>query len=119
MRRFLRSHRDDRGVVALEVVLAVPILLMLIIGAVVLGNFLNVKTQTTGLARDGARAAALHQPLPIGTVVIGTACPTPSDPTKFVTVQATKNVTLRSIPLMPVNFLPATTTETVTMRCAG
>jgi TadE-like protein len=119
MRRVLHSHRDDRGVVALEVVLAMPILLMLIIGTVVLGNFLSVKTQTTGLARDGARAAALQKPLPAGTVVLGAVCPTPNDPTKFVTVQATKNVTLRSIPLMPVNFLPATTTETVTMRCGG
>jgi hypothetical protein len=119
MRRYLRSRRDDRGVVALELVIAVPALLMLIIGAVVMGNFLSIKTQTTGLARDGARAAALHQPLPSGTSVVGTPCPTPNDPTKFVTVQATKNVTLRSIPLMPVDFLPATTSETVTMRCGG
>ena len=119
MRRFLRSHRDDRGVVALELVIAVPFLLMLILGAVVLGNFLNLKTQTTGLARDGARAAALHQPLPADTSVVGTPCPTPNDPTKFVTVQAIKSVSLRSIPLMPVNFLPATITETVTMRCGG
>ncbi len=41
-----------------------PILLMLIIGTVVLGNFLNLKTQTSGLARDGARAAALSRSLP-------------------------------------------------------
>ena len=119
MSRLIRSRRDDRGVVALEVVLAVPILLMLILGAVVLGNFLSIKTQTTGLARDGARAAALRQPLPADTSVVGAACPDPTDPTTFVTVQATKNVNLRSIPLMPVDFLPATITETVTMRCGG
>jgi hypothetical protein len=119
MRRFLRSHRDDRGVVALEVVLAMPVLLMLIIGTVVLGNFLNLKTQTTGLARDGARAAALHQPLPTGTSIEGAACPTPNDPTEYVTVKATKDVSLRSFPLVPVDFLPATITETVTMRCGG
>ena len=118
MRRSLHPRRDDRGVVALEVVLALPILLMLIVGTVVLGNFLSTKTQTAGLARDGARAAALHQPLPTGTVIIGAACPDPADPTKFVTVQATKPVTLRSIPLMPA-LLPATIEETVTMRCGG
>jgi hypothetical protein len=105
--------------VALELVLAVPVLLMLIIGTVVLGSFLSTKTQTVGLARDGARAAALRQPLPAGTSVIGAACPNPTDPTKFVTVQATKDVSLRNIPLMPVDFLPATITETVTMRCGG
>jgi Flp pilus assembly protein TadG len=119
MRRFLHPHRDDRGLVALEFVLALPLLLMLIVGTVVLGNFLSIKTQTAGLARDGARAAALHRPLPTGASVVGTPCPTPSDPTKFVTVQAIKNVSLRSFPLVPVDFLPATTTESVTMRCGG
>jgi hypothetical protein len=33
-------------------------------------------------------------------------------------VQATKTVSLRSIPFLPT-LLPATITETVTMRCGG
>jgi Flp pilus assembly protein TadG len=122
MRRLLPLlplRRDDRGVVTLEVVLALPILLMLIIGTVVLGNFLSIKTQTTGLARDGARAASLNLTLPAETSVVGPGCPSPADASKFVTVQATKNVNLRSFPLVPVDFLPATITETVTMRCGG
>ena len=118
MNRSLRSRYDDRGVVALEVVLVMPILLMLIIGTVVLGNFLNLKTQTSGLARDGARAASISRPLPADTVVVGSSCANPSDPTKFVTVQATRTVSLRSIPLLPP-IVPATITETVTMRCGG
>jgi Flp pilus assembly protein TadG len=118
MTRSLHSQRDDRGAVALEVVLVVPILLMLIIGTIVLGSFLNLKTQTSGLARDGARSAALSRSLPADTVVIGAPCPTPSDPTKFVTVQATKPVTVRNIPFLPT-LLPDTITETVTMRCGG
>jgi Flp pilus assembly protein TadG len=118
MKHSPRPHRDDRGVVALELVLAMPVLLMLIIGAVVLGNFLSVRTQTVGLARDGARAAALRQSLPEGTSIVGAACPNPTDPTKFVTVQAVKTVNLRSIPFTP-SLLPETITETVTMRCGG
>jgi len=119
MSRILKSHRhDDRGVVALEVVLVMPILLMLIIGTVVLGNFLNLKTQTSGLARDGARSASISRPLPADTVVVGPGCANPSDPTKFVTVQATKTVSLRSIPFLPT-VLPDKITETVTMRCGG
>ena len=117
MNRSLRSRRDDRGVVALELVLAVPALLMLIIAVVVLGNFLNVKTQTSGLARDGARAAALRLTLPAGTTVISGSCVS-RDPTKFVTVQATKPVSLRSIPFVPL-VLPDEIEETVTMRCGG
>lgn len=114
----LTSRRDDRGVVALELILALPVLLMLIIGVVVLGSFLSVKTQTVGLARDGARAAALSRPLPADTVVVGSPCPNPRDPNTFVEVRATKPVTLRGIPFLP-SLLPETITETVTMRCGG
>ena len=118
MNRSLRSRNDDRGVVALELVIVLPILLMLIIGTVVLGSFLSQKTQTMGLARDGARAAALRLSLPPETTIVGVACANPTDPTKFVTVVATKPVTLRGIPFLPT-VLPETITETVTMRCGG
>lgn len=119
MKYSTHSRNDDRGVVALELVLALPALLGLIIGSVVLGNFLSVKTQTVGLARDGARAAALSQPLPAETSIVGAACSDPTDPTTFVTVEAVKTVSLRSVPLIPITLLPETITETVTMRCGG
>lgn len=95
-----------------------PLLVMLIVGVVLLGNALAVKTQTTGLARDGARAAALRQPLPADTAIVGAACPDPADPSQFVTVTATKPLNARSIPFLPT-MLPAQITETVTMRCGG
>jgi Flp pilus assembly protein TadG len=118
MKRFLQPRHDDSGVVALELIIALPILLMLIIGTVVLGNFMSVTTQTSGAARDGARSAALRLPLPDDTEIVGTPCPNPTDPTKFVTVRASKAVTLRSIPFLPA-ILPETVDETVTMRCGG
>lgn len=111
-------RRDDRGAVAVEMVLVLPVLVTFVFGAVVLGNALSVKTQTSGLARDGARAAALNQPLPAGTSVVGGACATPIDNTQFVTVQATKPLALRQIPFVP-DVLPTELTETVTMRCGG
>ena len=118
MNRSTHTQRDDRGVVALEFIVVLPFLLALIVGVVVLGNALSIKTQTTGLARDGARAASLGLALPSDTVIVGVSCPTPSDATRFVTVRATKPVTVRSIPFLPA-VLPATLTETVTMRCGG
>jgi hypothetical protein len=119
MNRSVRSQRDDRGVVALEVVLVMPILVMLIFGTIVLGNFLNLKTQTSGLARDGARDAALRQAPRAGTLIVEGGCHASSNPlTDTVTVSATKTVSLRSIPLLPA-LLPDTITETVTMRCGG
>ncbi len=47
MRRHRTPHRDDRGVVAIEFVLILPFLLMLIMGILVLGNFLSVKAQAS------------------------------------------------------------------------
>ena len=116
----IRSHSDrgDRGVVALELVLTLPVLIMLVFGAVVLGNYLSVKTQTVGLARDGARAAALRQSLPADTQIVGAACSDPADPNSYVTVEATKTVSLRGIPFLP-SVLPEEVTETVSMRCGG
>lgn len=109
----LRS--DDRGVVALEVVLVMPILLMLIIGTVVLGNFLSVKSQTIGLAHDGARAAALERSLPADTVILGPSCPNANG---YVTVRATRPVALTSIPFVGA-VLDDTSSAEATMRCAG
>jgi hypothetical protein len=113
-----RTDRDDRGVVALEFILVLPVLLMLIIGTVVLGNYLSVTTQTVGLARDGARAAALGRPLPADTVIVSAPCSVPVNPDQYVTVEATKPLTLRGIPFVP-SLLPDTISETVTMRCGA
>ena len=124
------SQHADRGAVTLELVLALPVLLMLIIGSVVLGNFLSIKTQTVGAARDGARAAALgpevwvdftQDPKSDGFTfaITSNPCPNPTNPEAFVEVAATKTVSLRSIPFIPIDLLPGTITETVTMRCGG
>lgn len=119
MRLHRTPHRDDRGVVTIELIIVLPLLLMLLVGTIVFGNFLSVKTQTAGLARDGARAAALLKTLPADTTIVAGECNAPVGPDDSVTVQATKVVTLRNIPLLPLNVLPDKTTETVTMRCGG
>ena len=122
----MRSHRtttrDDRGVVALELVLILPFLLMLLVGSLVLGNYLSVKGQASNLARDGARQAALFPGTPLGDdrlSIVGPACPTsPRDPSQSVTVRATLPVGLTSIPLVD-DVLPSTLPQEVTMRCGG
>lgn len=113
------NDRDDRGVVTLELLLALPVLLGLIIGASVLGLGLAVNAQTIGLARDGARSASLNLTLPPDTVIVEGGC-SDRDPTESVTVAATKTVPLRGIPFLPVSvFLDETITKEVTMRCGG
>ena len=122
MRQLRTSSRGDHGVVAIEFVLILPFLLMLLVGVLVLGNFLSVKGQASNLARDGARRAALFPGTPLGDArlsIIGPACPaSPRDPTRSVTVRAELPVALRSIPLIP-SLLPDTLTQEVTMRCGG
>jgi hypothetical protein len=128
MRRPRTSSRDDQGVVAIELVLILPFLLMLVVGVLVLGNFMSVKGRASNFARDGARQAALFPAstislpnLPAGATVsiIGPACPaSPRDPTRSVTVQVTLLVALDSIPLIGT-VLPSAQPERVTMRCGG
>ena len=103
-----RDDRDDRGVVALELVLILPVLLMLLVGSLVLGNYLSVKGQASNWAREGARQAALFpgqgfQDIPddVTLTIVSTACPpSPRNPTMSVTVRATMPVALTSIPLI-------------------
>jgi hypothetical protein len=122
MNRHHTSRRDDDGVVALELVLILPFLLMLLVGILVLGNFLSVKGQASNLARDGARQAALFPGALLGDdrlSIVGPACPAnPRDPLRSVTVRATLPVALTSIPLVPA-VLPSTLSQEVTMRCGG
>jgi Flp pilus assembly protein TadG len=108
MTRSPRTQRDDRGVVAIELVIVLPILLMLILGTVFVGNFLAEKSAATGFAHAGARAASLGQDLGDVRVDDNTVltfdegpCPTASG---FVTVRATKPVSLRSLGFGLPNF---------------
>jgi hypothetical protein len=116
------SRRDDDGVVAIELVLILPFLLMLLVGTLVLGSFLSVKGQASNLAREGARQAALFPGTPLSDPrlsIVPPACPTsPKDPSRSVTVRATLPVALQSIPLIP-SVLPSTLQQEVTMRCGG
>ena len=119
MIRSLHTKRDDKGVVALEMVMIIPILVMLIVGVAVLGTALSVQAQTVGLAHQGARAAALGNDLPDNTEITEGQCSSPPAPTdtKNVTVRATKPVLLRSIPFLPL--LRENHTAWATMRCGA
>ena len=90
MSRSLRHHRDDQGVVALEFVVALPILVALIASIITLAGLFQTKSRVVGAARDGARALAIKPgatPNPdtnatdgITVVLDGAACPPLTDP---------------------------------------
>src|SRR5918995_4864861 len=56
LRRFTRS---ERGAVAVEMALVLPILLLCIAGIIDLGRLFFVQTMATNAAREGARMKAL------------------------------------------------------------
>jgi Flp pilus assembly protein TadG len=55
-----RGHKArDRGSVAVEFALVVPVLLLIVFGIIDFGRALNAQIALTGAAREGARLAAL------------------------------------------------------------
>ena len=85
-----RYKRDDQGVVALEFVVALPMLIALIASIITLAGLFQTKSRVLGAARDGARALAIKPgatPNPdtnatdgITVVLDGAACPALTNP---------------------------------------
>jgi hypothetical protein len=73
MQRFLSSRRDDRGVVALELVIAMPIIIALLAMIITFAGLFQTKSRVVGAARDYARAMAVTPGKP------APADPNPSD----------------------------------------
>jgi Flp pilus assembly protein TadG len=90
MSRSLRHRRDDQGVVALELVLAMPMIVALIVTIIMLAGLFQTKSRVVGAARDGARVLAIKPgatPNPdanatdgITVVLEGSACPALTNP---------------------------------------
>lgn len=59
MRRHLRDTSDDRGAVAIELALVLPVLLLLIFGIIEFGFAFNTQLALTQAAREGVRVEAM------------------------------------------------------------
>jgi Flp pilus assembly protein TadG len=90
-RRHAASNSRDRGSVAVEFALLLPVLLLLIFGIIDFGRAINDQITLTQAAREGARLASLGYSTsavttraqsaatglsPVPTVSVTTACPT-------------------------------------------
>lgn len=137
MRR-TRRRGNDRGVVAVELALVLPILLLLVFGIIDFGRMINAQISLTQAAREGARWAALGQsnvparvtaaapglnPAPTSTV---TACP--ANPTVGQNATVTARYTFTFITpvggllrLLGAGSTPGTVTlsSTAVFRCGG
>jgi Flp pilus assembly protein TadG len=74
MRRFPHSRRDDRGVVAIEFVLALPFIIALLACSITMAGLFQTKSRVVGAARDYARVMALKT-----GATVAPADPNPSD----------------------------------------
>ena len=59
MRRFHRRTGSDRGVVAVEFALILPVLLLIVVGTIEFGRVYSQIQVYNGAAREGARCAAV------------------------------------------------------------
>jgi len=132
MHRCLRLHRDDRGVVALEVVLVMPVIVMLLVCSIAVAGLFQTKSRVVGAARDGARKLALQagvgSPVAdpnatdgITVVLVGSPCPALTNPAyqsstpPQVTARASTTYTL-SVPFVGT-WTDIDVSETATMPC--
>lgn len=134
MSRFLHSRRHDRGdrgVVALELVIAMPMIIALIACSITLAGLFQTKSRVVGAARDYARALAIRpgvaaaapDPNPGDLILVapvGALCPPltnvayqSASPPK-VSAQASKDYTV-TVPF--VGSWTRTVTETAEMPC--
>lgn len=125
--------RQERGAVAVEMAIVMPLLVAMIIGIIDFSRIFNAELQLSQAAREGARLMALGfstsdvkarallaapnpafgAPLPSSGVTVGTACPTSGITTEVATVQVTYQ--FQGIFWMNGKWL----TQEAVMRCAG
>jgi len=125
------SKRNDQGVVAIELVLVMPLIIVLIVCIIALAGLFSTKSRVVGAARDGARALSLRPGVVspnadpnatdgITVTLEGPACPALSDPAyqtdtpPSVTAEATTTYTV-SIPFVLTTDVEVT--ERAIMPC--
>lgn len=56
----MKNFRKERGAIALEMALVLPLLLVVLFGIIEFGRVFNVQISLSQAAREGARHAAIH-----------------------------------------------------------
>lgn len=130
------ARKNERGAVAVEMAIVLPLLLLLVIGIMEFGRVLNVQISLTHAAREGARHAAIHYDDPMLDVTATALAASPSLSGLAVTVDdnagvcstttdgevtVTTRVTLSSMSgyLEPLGLFPIELTGEGVMRCGG
>ena len=135
----MKPKQKERGAVAVEMAVVLPLLLLILIGTMEFGRVFNVQNSLTQAAREGARHAAIKYNKPdldvagtalaaapsldgLGVAVADNASSCGPD----ADVQVTTSVTLQSMSgfldagwFGSPGFFPMTLTGVGVMRCGG
>lgn len=122
------SYKREEGAAAVEFALVVPVLLALLLGIIEFGFFFNQQVSATQVAREAARAVAVHT----GTTALNLNALLPQlapslDPANVTIVPATPVCTADSRVTVTVQVTnwsllgigPDTITGKASMRCGG
>ena len=135
----MKSRRKERGAVAVEMAIVLPLLLLILLGIIEFGRAYNVQVSLTHGAREGTRHAAIHynkatldvegavlaaapslQDLGVAVSDDASGCPSSSE------VEVTTSVTLPSLTgFLDAGFFgapgifPMTLTGVGVMTCGG
>lgn len=60
----MKIKRKEKGAVAVEMAIVLPMLLLILLGTIEFGRVFNVQVSLTQAAREGARYAAIHHDEP-------------------------------------------------------
>lgn len=131
--------QKERGAVAVEMAVLLPLLLLILIGTMEFGRVFNIQNSLTQAAREGARHAAIHYDdasLDVEGTALGaapsldglgvTVADNASSCSDGSNVEVTTSVTLSSMSgfldsgwFGSPGFFPMTLTGTGVMRCGG
>ncbi|MFD0045974.1 TadE/TadG family type IV pilus assembly protein [Pseudarthrobacter scleromae] len=130
----LNSKSKERGAVAVEMAVLLPLLLLILIGTMEFGRVFNVQNSLTQAAREGARHAAINynkSTLDVGGTALAAApslgglgvsvVDNASACTPGANVEVTTSVSLPSLSgfLDAGGLFPMTLTGVGVMRCGG
>ncbi len=117
---------DERGIVAVEMVIAAPILIVMLIGIVEFGRYYNASISVTHAAREAVRKVALYDSASASATASTAATPVAVSVGSMVTCPVSgvgnASITLNSsftFDALIVGLGSKTITRTAVMRCGG
>jgi Flp pilus assembly protein TadG len=118
--RLRAARRREAGMVTAETAVVLPVLLLVLAGAVAAVTLVGAQLRCVDAAREGARAAARGEPLAVVEALVARAAPEGAAATVSVGAEEVRvTVAARIAPLGPVPLAITASAEAVALREPG